>query len=50
MGSLIRVVVVDNGDEVGVSILVVDDVEGAGIGIVRVGEEMQSTNLRSDSS
>ena len=40
----------DSGDEAGVSRLVIDGVEGAGISRVGVGEEIQSTNLRSDSS
>ena len=45
-----RVAVVDNRDEVGVSRLAVDIGEGAGIGRAGVGEEIQFTNLRSDSS
>ena len=37
---MIRVAVVDNRDETGVSRLVADGVEGAGTGIAGVGEEM----------
>ena len=40
----------DSRDETGVSRLTIDSAEGAGIGKVGVGEEMQFTNLRSDSS
>ena len=45
-----RVVVTDNREEAGVSRLIVDGVEGVEIGVAGVGDEMWSTNLRSDSS
>lgn len=45
-----RVTVVDSGDEVGVLRLMADGMWGVGIGIAGVGDEIQSTNLRSNSS
>ena len=47
---LTRVVATDNGDKAGVSRLVAGGSEGVGIGMVIIGDEIQSTNLRSDSS
>ena len=41
-----RVVATDNGDEVGVSRLVAGGAEGVGIGMVIIGDEIRSTNLR----
>ena len=49
--ALTRVVVVNSGDNAGVSRLMIEDsIGGAGTGRVGVGEEIWSTNLRSDSS
>ena len=45
-----RVVVVDSGDEVGVSRFVVDGMWGVGIGMAGVEDEIRFTNLRSNSS
>ena len=45
-----RVMVVDGGDEVGVSRLAIDSMEGVQISRVGIGEEIRFTNLRSDSS
>ena len=46
-----KVVVVDNGEDTGVSRLRVGDgAQGAGLGRIGGGDDKQSTNLRSDSS
>ena len=51
MGVLIRVVVVDNMEDAGVSRLEAGEgAQGAGTGRVGGGDEIQFTNLRLDSS